>query len=317
MLASAEIENEKSALAFLSELIISEAEEDHAIASDVLKNCKPSMVLKLIKHNPDPSNQQKIKEFCMLEGSPHVQEWADTLREQRFQGKTIKAIDGTIASSTLDQYLGSFLFNEFKKNQQSDPMMGLSSLRMACELNFFYALRERVENNVTKIKAFEETGKDWQEAEMTLLSDSAKLGHTFWSLGYIHSALILLDLGNTFAEKHSKKSDAGSAESVMENERYKLLAIKFYEEAVSHFFRANFLFSQKASVEVSSVICEENELAAVFKFSNLGEAQHYIKASIKNYVSDSRYTTLLKNVEDEISSIFNKNGKETRKNSPR
>jgi hypothetical protein len=192
-------------------------------------------------------------------------------------------------------------------------MNALTYLQLACGRNFFYALKERLEYIKKHIKSAEEKSGDWQKSKTALFNACEQLGSCYWSLGYAWAAFAMLDLGNTFHNKRQENAGEESSEEIMADERYKLIATEFYEYAVKFFFKTYYLYSQKTSKEINSVICEEKDLANVFGFDNLAAANDFVKTCSTNYISPTNYSKLREASENDVTSVLKSGGIITRK----
>jgi hypothetical protein len=269
---------QNEALGLLREMILSDSKEEQELASDTLASATPESVLALITGTgtEDSIQQQKIEAFCADENTLHGKAWEQILKDQSFTGKTIKAMDGKIVCSTLDQYLGSYLYNQFK--QSTNKIKSLRFLTQACDLHFFYALVAKLEYSSAMVKEAVKNEENITDLKTKIFQDIDMLGYSHWSFGYMHGALILINLG----------------------------------KSITCFLSANFLFSQATSQEINTTIAGENKLADVFGFKDLQEAQAYLKSCTKNFVSDAKFGNLLGTVSTDITAKLTQSGVKTR-----
>jgi hypothetical protein len=303
---------QNEALGLLREMILSDSKEEQELASDTLASATPESVLALITGTgtEDSIQQQKIEAFCADENTLHGKAWEQILKDQSFTGKTIKAMDGKIVCSTLDQYLGSYLYNQFK--QSTNKIKSLRFLTQACDLHFFYALVAKLEYSSAMVKEAVKNEENITDLKTKIFQDIDMLGYSHWSFGYMHGALILINLGNYFSDLYNESSTVNSVEEISANEQYRLLATEFYEKSITCFLSANFLFSQATSQEINTTIAGENKLADVFGFKDLQEAQAYLKSCTKNFVSDAKFGNLLGTVSTDITAKLTQSGVKTR-----
>ncbi len=148
-----------------------------------------------------------------------------------YPGRGILSLDGLFYTTSAVNK-GRLLFDEYKKYDDR------SLLAISCMLGSFDALAKRTELNKAIIKDATSSAAAKAEAKLELDVDLKKLGELYWTVGYLHSARILLDLGNHFKSKENASAQdyynrAGSCyylAEALQTESKEMMAIIYQEE---------------------------------------------------------------------------------------
>jgi hypothetical protein len=213
------------------------------------------------------ANSQIFKDFCLKNEFSHIEIWAKLLRLQEYPGEEVVSLDRKDKLSTFDQYLGAYFFSEYllfrRDKKKIDPAVAELYLDMACDSGLFKALVARCENNRIKVKSSTTKNAAQTDALAQIKMDAMRLGNLYWTVGYLHAALVLLDIGNYFANQQSPKTI--------------VMAHSFQKSAARKFLQARELSSYKALAQDEKIqkdICGEKGLL-VFEFTGWDDAQTF------------------------------------------
>lgn len=159
---------------------------------------KPSTIYKLCAMK----GSREFLAFCKEEKMPHTRAWSTYLQTYFYAGRAFHSIEKGITCSVLDQYVGSFLYKMYKdltKESHRDLEVEALFLKLACSTRLFQALSERCKVNANTLISGEATPEVLAAANAQLEEDANLLGNLYWSVGYLEAALILLDVGNYYA----------------------------------------------------------------------------------------------------------------------
>jgi hypothetical protein len=205
------------------------------------------------------------------------------LTESGYPGNGVTSVDGSQHYPPFTIYKSLFFFKKYAENHDRDM------LNQACEWGLFDALVKRCELNQAAIKESNDSEK--MTAKSELLADLDKLGNLYWSVGYIHSARILLDIANYYDQKN--KEECGGTTSPEEG--YLAMATSYHEEAARNYYRAKFLLSQPISLQITALIYQERGLKAC-GWDSVEKAEEDILV----HVEKTRSHNILKEVQVDI-----------------
>jgi hypothetical protein len=217
-----------------------------------------------------------FRRFCEIE-SLHTEEWSRVIKKQGGIGKLIISLDKSESCTIFDEYLGFFLLYCYETFKIIDHQKALFCLDKACDFGFFHALIERCKLYQEQIKNSLHSLPE--ETINKLNHDLHRLGNLYWKIGYIHSAMVLLDIGNcldnTFEEPLEKRAHL------------------FHEAAAENFFSARLLANPNltSSTELFNAICKEEGLG-VFGFKTWDEAGNGILELLDKDTRDSIFVTV-------------------------
>lgn len=209
-----------------------------------------------------------FKDYCLRDEFGHVARWREILRVLKYSGDGQGSVDQKEKVSVVDQYFGAYFFSEYLKfvsgEKPRSPALGTFFLELACEFGLFLALVRRCENNQLLIKNSRASFSEKREALRQIEEDGGRLGNLYWALGFLHAALVYLDLGNYYA------SLASDEESV-------LLGHHLRSKAVKNFLQGKELCLYKSLPENEKIIrtiCGKGILE-VFDFRSWDKAESY------------------------------------------
>jgi hypothetical protein len=192
-----------------------------------------------------------FRSFCKKTTLPHIKQWASELKDRQGFGCEIILLDGTQRYSIADQYAVYYLLNEFQRLDQSDHFKACCYLDLACEFDSLKALVKRCEVNRDVIKNINanESEKDIIFSGKKIFEDVKLMGELYGTIGHLHAALVLLELGNYY--KPRKEEGAGA------------LSKSYYEHAVKEYLSGKVLTEKEISLDMDiyDAITKDPEMA--------------------------------------------------------
>lgn len=199
--------------------------------------------------------------------------------------------------------LSEYLKFHHKKNSITAAQAS-AYLDLACDLGSFKAIVERMRINHEIIKNIIEKRKSQKnpsyldsvetDALTQLTSDAKRLGNLYWTVGFIHAATILLDVGNIYAnEENSDTENTAHALQRMAAENF--LRAKEIENYKS--FPAIYPADHNRNI-IRSILGDEG--LKKYKFKSFDHAQDHFLKCVDNAVNP--HQLLLKNSKDEVQS---------------
>ena len=164
-----------------------------------------------------------------------------SLTASSYPGNGVTSVEGK-RYSPFTLYKSIFFFDE--AIARNDP----SLLAIACEYGSFEGFVRRLELNEAIITDDKATDSEKNTAKLILDSDLEQLGKIYWTVGYLHGARILLNIG----EYYEAKAD----------EDYSGIAQDYFERAAKHYFSAVELFPMPTSQELIELTYRGKGLSA-------------------------------------------------------
>ncbi len=220
----------------------------------------PASVLEL--YDNDEKMRLKLKNPALVLPRTLI----ESLQKKGLPGVNIKSLYINEPYTVFEQYLGSYCYNRFNELKASPDNPKLQFyLDKACEFKFFSALVVRMAANQKILKSSYLELNVGQQALTQLAQDTLSLTNNYWTLGFLHAALIHLDIGNYLANQ----GNLGGGDE------YQKIALK-------NFLRAKELskyskLPDKHKIEVT--ICGKRSLDEVFNFrGNWDVAENFFLA---------------------------------------
>lgn len=236
-------------------------------------------------------NSPIFQEFCQKNEFLHKDNWIEVLEILGYPGEDIVSVNQDPEQkeviSILDQYFAAHCLSEYlsfmEGEKEMDPALGRFYLDVACEFGLFNALVVRCELNQAKIKNPQALDRERTDALTQVELDGKRLGNLYWGVGYLHAALVFLDIGNYLANQN--------------NEDTALIAHTFQKSAVKSFTQGKELCLFKAlpqNERIIKTICGKNGLE-VFEFRDWDSAQTFFLSHLnpdlgpyEDFISDAR-----------------------------
>jgi hypothetical protein len=212
-------------------------------------------------------NSACFKTFCLENEFSHIDTWKTILKMLSYSGEDVISLDRKEVISIFDQYLGAYFYSEYLRFKAGDksiePAQAELYLDLASEKGLFNALVARCEYNRGRIKSSNISNEMQTDALTQLKSDAKRLGNLYWVVGLLHASLVLLDIGNYFANEESASTD--------------VLAHTLQKTAAKKFLQAQELSIYKAldqNEKIVKNICGKKGLM-IFEFSDWDVAQAF------------------------------------------
>jgi hypothetical protein len=217
-------------------------------ATQELKDYSPQTIFKLSENSP------VFKDFCK-NSQEQLPYWAAALQDGGYPGNDISSIDSGIKCTTLDQYVGIFIFKEYlkekAKSQDADPILLSFLLNKACQHRILFALVERCQVHIDALHYTNIPSNLKEKIPDKIKEDIDLLTTLYQSLGYGHACKVHLMLGHYY--------------SGLPSEDYGYLVKKEYDMAVHEFCCAEITANTEYSQLVNQfVLGEKNYFEHVF-----------------------------------------------------
>jgi predicted negative regulator of RcsB-dependent stress response len=218
-----------------------------------------------------------FKAICEDESMPHIKKWAATLQNQKHVYFEINSLDLAESKGVGSLYLGQHCWQEYEKAEKVTPRNAyLSSywLDQACDFGNFSALTTRLQNIAYKIKE----GSAQREDLANFTNDASGIANLYGTMGYLHIALVYLDLGRT-----------------LDNDDYKL-------KAASHFLCGQILYDNKDIRQTNRVltILTNNKGLETFGYINWQDAKKDFLKPLSAEAAATVEAAATKNIHDKI-----------------
>jgi len=239
---------------------------------------------------------EEIQQICdSFQLSPEqALELPAKLTKAGYPGGGVISVDGTEQFAPVTIYMSSIIFDEYQKANHPESILLL--LNQACKMGLFPALVKRCELNHAIVKGhitFDETkhASELNEKKLILTElnkDLSRLGNLYWSVGYLHAARVLLDIGNFY-------------KYVVAQEIYNNMIKLCHEGAAQHFFRARLLLAQPISQKLMETIYQDQGFAGS-GWETIEEASDQILRNIDTEQRNQFLATIQQEIEQCLTS---------------
>jgi hypothetical protein len=259
-------------------------------SSDALESCTAETIFKLSEKSAS------FKYFCETNIS-HLKVWQQVLRAAKYPGIEVKSQTGSPGCTTYNQFIASYLFDEFQEMEDSHSPAACFLLDKACENRFLFALVERCNQNLEVLKNDKASQQESAIAINQLEADIESLCNLYWGVGYGFSCKMYLNLGKFYGKIHE--------------EGYGVLSETYYLKAVEKFCCAEVLTKNELSQQITNFLVGEGNyfeytLGMPFKNWKSAKESYILKFLANNEIlysqlhkdASSRFENTQKNTPD-------------------
>lgn len=247
---------------------ISESNDKSQLAVKYLiEDEKHEGFLSLVKIFKFVENSATFKQFCQDTSLPHTKNWSVRLKEKKFPHSEIKLLVNTTVT-IYDLYMGAFFLTSSCRAESAAEK--LYWLDKACDAGSFHALMLRTNTAISKLKDIKGNFDAIQSSINTLVTDIQPLGDIYGTAGYFHSAKLLQQLGNFYANEEDLESKLGASTC--------------YEAAAEKFVCGKILYEDAElnnDVELFNILTKSKGLSA-FGFDTINKGEEIFLSDIKN-----------------------------------
>lgn len=211
--------------------------------------------------------------------------------------KILISVDGSEAHPARDIYLGITFFTNYTINSES------RLLNLACEKGIYKALVKRIDDHCKIIKNDQAKEAEKLASEAIIFADLEKIGNLYWTVGYVHAARVLLDIGDYYHKKEKQYNrDCKREGGDFSENPFVTETAKFWNLSARYYLRSKLLMGYDKSKELIDLMYQDAGIkAAGFPSVDagdqimLGHVDEEIRKALKSQEEEYVETAINKN----------------------